>query len=85
VGNDDPEGIPRQGLRHERRTLKNPSGFDYFDELLERIRDIRASEKLFYQKVKDIYTQSADYDSKSDQAQVFFKTVQNKMLYAVTA
>jgi len=46
--------------------------------LLERIRDIRASEKLFYQKVKDIYTQSADYDSKSDQAQVFFKTVQNK-------
>ncbi|TAL26770.1 MAG: hydroxyacid dehydrogenase [Alphaproteobacteria bacterium] len=64
--------------------LKNPAGADYFDELLERIRDIRASEKLFYQKVKDIYSNSLDYDPQSDQAQVFFKTVQNKMLYAVT-
>lgn len=64
--------------------LKNPSGWDYFDELLERIRDIRASEKRFYQKVKDIYATATDYDPRSDQAQVFFKTVQNKMLYAVT-
>lgn len=64
--------------------LKNPDTMDYFDELLERIREIRASEKLFYQKIKGIYIKSADYDSHSDQAQLFFKTVQNKMLYAVT-
>jgi len=68
--------------------LKNPDiagTMAYFDELLERIREIRASEKLFYQKVKDIYIKSVDYDPKSDQAQMFFKTVQNKMLYAVTS
>lgn len=64
--------------------LKNPGGWDYFDELLERIRDIRASEKRFYQKIRDIYATATDYDPRSDQAQVFFKTVQNKMLYAVT-
>jgi hypothetical protein len=64
--------------------LKNPGGWDYFDELLERIREIRASEKRFYQKIKDIYATSVDYDIKSDQAQQFFKTVQNKMLWAVT-
>lgn len=64
--------------------LKDPGGWDYFDELLERIRDIRASEKRFYQKVKDIYVLSADYDSKSNAAQLFFKKVQNKMLWAVT-
>jgi hypothetical protein len=64
--------------------LKEPGGWDYFDELLERIRDIRASEKRFYQKVKDIYAMAVDYDPKSDQAQLFFKKVQNKMLWAVT-
>jgi hypothetical protein len=66
--------------------LKNPGAAvtDYFDELLERIREIRASEKLFYQKVKDVYAKSIDYDPHSNQAQLFFKTVQNKMLYAVT-
>jgi len=64
--------------------LKDPGGWDYFDELLERIRDIRASEKRFYQKVKDIYALSADYDAKSNAAQLFFKKVQNKMLWAVT-
>lgn len=64
--------------------LKNPAANGYFDELLERIREVRASEKLFYQKIKDIYIKSIDYDPKSDQAQLFFKTVQNKMLYAVT-
>ncbi|SMO57731.1 virulence RhuM family protein [Gracilimonas mengyeensis] len=64
--------------------LKHPGGWDYFDELLERIRDIRASEKRFYQKVKDIYALSADYDSKSNAAQLFFKKVQNKMLWVVT-
>lgn len=64
--------------------LKEPGGWDYFDELLERIREIRASEKRFYQKVRDIYATAVDYDSKSDQAQLFFKKVQNKMLWAVT-
>jgi hypothetical protein len=67
--------------------LKNPgAGGDtaWFDELLERIREIRASEKLFYQKVKDIYSKSTDHDPQSERAQLFFKTVQNKMLYAVT-
>jgi hypothetical protein len=64
--------------------LKDPGGWDYFDELLERIRDIRASEKRFYQKVKDIYALSVDYDAKSNAAQIFFKKVQNMMLWAVT-
>lgn len=66
--------------------LRNPKEFgaDYFDELLERIRDIRASEKRFYQKVKDIFSLSADYDSKSEKAQKFFKLVQNKLEYAAT-
>ncbi|MDH4207972.1 MAG: virulence RhuM family protein [Anaerolineae bacterium] len=64
--------------------LKEPGGWDYFDELLERIRDIRASEKRFYQKVRDIYTTAVDYDPGSEQAQLFFKVVQNKMLWAVT-
>lgn len=65
--------------------LKNPDGRpDYFDEMLERIRDIRASEKRFYQKVRDLFALSVDYD-KSDQAtQRFFATVQNLLLYAVT-
>ncbi|MFN7938705.1 MAG: virulence RhuM family protein [Bryobacteraceae bacterium] len=67
------------------RRLRDRAGFDYFDELLERIRDIRASEKRFYQKVRDLFAEtSADYDSQSDTAQVFFKTIQNKMLFAVT-
>lgn len=64
--------------------LKEPGSWDYFDELLERIREIRASEKRFYQKVRDIYITAVDYDPKSDQAQLFFKKVQNKMLWALT-
>jgi hypothetical protein len=64
--------------------LKDPAGTDYFDELLARIRDIRASEKRFYQKVRDIYATAVDYDKASDTAQLFFKKVQNKMLWAVT-
>ncbi len=64
--------------------LKEPGGWDYFDELLARIRDIRASEKRFYQKIRDIYATAVDYDSKSESAQLFFKKVQNKMLWAVT-
>lgn len=64
--------------------LKDPGGLDYFDELLARIRDIRASEKRFYQKVRDIYATAVDYDSTSEAAQLFFKKVENKMLWAVT-
>ncbi len=64
--------------------LKEPTPWDYFDEWLERIREIRASEKRFYQKVRDIYATAIDYDPKSDQAQLFFKKVQNKMLWATT-
>ena len=66
--------------------LRNPKEFgaDYFDELLERIRDIRASEKRLYQKVKDIFALSVDYDAQSDAAQLFFKSVQNKLEYAAT-
>jgi hypothetical protein len=55
----------------------------YFDELLERIRDIRSSEKIFYAKVKDIYSTSIDYLSNSEQAQLFFASVQNKMHWAI--
>lgn len=66
--------------------LRNPKEFgaDYFDELLERIRDIRASEKRVYQKVKEIFALSVDYDSRSDAAQNFYKSVQNKLEYAAT-
>lgn len=65
--------------------LKNPKPFgdDYFEELLERIRDIRASEKRFYQKIKDIYALSVDYDPALDSTKEFFATVQNKLHYAV--
>ncbi len=59
-------------------------GADYFDELLERIRDIRASEKRFYQKVRDIYALSFDYDSQAESTQEFFKVVQNKLHWAIT-
>lgn len=58
-------------------------GADYFDELLERIRDIRASEKRFYQKITDIYATSIDYDPNSTIAREFFATVQNKLHFAI--
>ncbi|MDZ4675398.1 MAG: virulence RhuM family protein [Gemmatimonadota bacterium] len=64
--------------------LQEPGGWDYFDELLARVRTIRASEKRFYQKVRDLYTTAVDYDSSSEAAQLFFKKVQNKMLWAIT-
>ena len=57
-------------------------GADYFDELLARIRDIRSSERLFYQKIIDIYATSIDYDASAEQTQLFFQTVQNKMHWA---
>ncbi|MCK4628196.1 MAG: virulence RhuM family protein, partial [Sedimentisphaerales bacterium] len=59
-------------------------GRDYFDELLERIREIRASERRFYQKITDIYALSADYDKNAPVAKEFFATVQNKLHWAIT-
>jgi hypothetical protein len=59
-------------------------GADYFDELLERIREIRASEKRFYQKIRDIYRLACDYDPKSEETLEFFRIVQNKLHWAVT-
>jgi hypothetical protein len=73
-----------KGFVMDDERLKEPGGWDYFDELLARIRDIRASEKRFYQKIRDIYATAVDYDSRSEAAQLFFKKVQNKMLWAVT-
>lgn len=64
--------------------LKQSGGGNYFDELLERIRDIRSSEKVFWRKVLDIYATSVDYSANAEESVLFFKTVQNKMLYAAT-
>ena len=76
----------KKGFALNDERLRNPKEFgaDYFDELLERIRDIRASEKRVYRKVKEIFALSVDYDSKSQIAQNFFKSVQNKLEYAAT-
>ena len=73
-----------KGFALDEARLRDPGPFDYFDELLEKIRDIRASEKRFYQKVRDVYAMATDYTARSDAAQIFFATVQNKMLHAVT-
>lgn len=73
-----------KGFVMDDERLKNPGGWDYFDELLARIRDIRASEKRFYQKVRELFALSSDYRSDDKTAQIFFAEVQNKLLYAVT-
>lgn len=74
-----------KGFVMDDERLKNPDGRpDYFDEMLARIRDIRASEKRFYQKVRDLFALSVDYDKTDRATQVFFATVQNLLLYAVT-
>ena len=74
-----------KGFVMDDERLKNPDGRpDYFDEMLARIRDIRASEKRFYQKVRDLFALAADYDKSDDATQTFFATVQNLLLYAVT-
>lgn len=74
-----------KGFVMDDERLKNPSGrTDYFDELLERIRDIRASEKRFYQKVRDLFALSSDYDVTDKATQMFFADTQNKLLYAIT-
>ncbi len=71
-------------LDDERLKEGRALGADYFDELLERIRDIRASEKRFYQKIRDIYATAVDYDGHAPVSQQFFAAVQNKMHWAVT-
>ena len=74
-----------KGFVMDDERLKNPDGRpDYFDEMLERIRDIRASEKRFYQKVRDLFALSSDYDKSDNATQVFFATVQNLLIFAVT-
>jgi len=74
-----------KGFVMDDERLKNPDGRpDYFDELLERIRDIRASEKRFYQKLRDLFALSSDYDPTDKATQMFFAETQNKLLYAVT-
>src|SRR5690554_1813971 len=73
-----------KGFVMDDERLKNPGGWDYFDELLERIRDIRASEKRFYQKVRDLFSLSSDYQTRERETSLFFAEVQNKLLYATT-
>jgi len=74
-----------KGFVMDNERLKNPDGRpDYFDELLEQIRDIRASEKRFYQKIKDLFALSSDYDADDKSTQMFFAETQNKLHYAVT-
>lgn len=72
-----------KGFTLDDERLKRAGQMNYFDELLNRIRDIRSSEKVFYQKVKDIYTTSVDYNPNQPQTVEFFKIVQNKLLWAV--
>ena len=77
-----------KGVVMDDERLKNPNyifGEDYFEEILERIRNIRSSERRFYQKITDIYAQcSIDYDKDSEITKTFYKTVQNKLHYAIT-
>lgn len=72
-----------KGFTMDDERLKNLGGGGYFKELLERIRDIRASEKVFYRQVLEIYATSVDYDPKADISVQFFKKVQNKIHYAI--
>jgi len=74
-----------KGFVMDDERLKNPGGWDFFDELLERIRDIRASEKRFYQKVRDLFALSSDYQARERETTQFFAEVQNKLLYAATS
>ena len=77
----------RKGFVLDNEKLKNPDnpfGKDYFDELLEQIRDIRSSEKRFYRKITDIYALAVDYEPTAEETQEFFKVVQNKLIFAAT-
>ena len=72
-----------KGFAMNDEQFKNLGGAGYFKELLERIRDIRSSEKVFYRQVLDLFATSIDYDKKSNEAKYFFATIQNKMHYAI--
>ena len=72
-----------KGYNLDSDRMKNNGGGVYFEELLEKIRDIRSSEKVFWRKILDIYATSIDYDANNELTKQFFKTVQNKMHYAV--
>ena len=72
-----------KGFTMNDEMLKEAGGGNYFEELLARIRDIRSSEKVFWRKVLDIYATSIDYDPKAEESLTFFKTIQNKMHWAV--
>ncbi len=72
-----------KGFTMDDERLKAAGQIRYFDELVERIRDIRSSERIFYQKVKDIFTLSIDYDAKTSRAKDFFATIQNKLHWAI--
>ena len=72
-----------KGFAMDDERLKNLGGGSYFKELLDRIRDIRSSEKVFYRQVLDLFATSIDYNSKSNEAKCFFATVQNKMHFAI--
>ena len=75
----------QKGFVIDDERLKNPDGRpDYFDELLARIRDIRASEKRFYQKLRDLFALSSDYDKTDKSTQQFFSETQNKLIYGIT-
>lgn len=77
--------LMKKGFVMDDERLKNPDGRpDYFDELLARVRDIRASEKRFYQKVRELFALSSDYDRSDKATQMFFAETQNKLIYAVT-
>ncbi|MFC4805169.1 virulence RhuM family protein [Filifactor villosus] len=72
-----------KGFAMDDERLKNLGGGNYFKELLDRIRDIRSSEKVFYRQVLDLFSTSVDYNSNSEEAKRFFATVQNKLHYAI--
>lgn len=74
----------KKGFVLDKERLKDPKGWDYFDELLAQIREIRASEKRFYQKLRDLFALAIDYKDDLDFSQSFFAEIQNKLLYAVT-
>lgn len=72
-----------KGFTMDDERMKAAGQMRYFDELTERIRDIRSSERIFYQKIKDIFCLSIDYDAKANQARTFFATIQNKLHWAI--
>lgn len=77
-------GYIQKGFAIDKERMKSGNSMNYFDELQEQIREIRLSERVFYQKIKDIYKLSIDYNPQAEQTVDFFKTVQNKLLWAIS-